>query len=66
MFRGGAELAVMVHKLFVIVGIGDAMKIATVNGFGFIMFGNGDGFETFAAGGDVNVAAHEIHEIGAL
>ena len=30
------------------------------------MFGDGDGFESALAGGDVNIAAHEIHEVGAL
>ena len=37
-----------------------------MDGFRFVVLGNDDGFEAFFAGGDVDVAAHEIHEVGAL
>ena len=66
MFGGGSELAMMVHKFLVIVGIGDALEIAAVDGLGLVMLGDGDGFEALLAGGDVDVAAHEVHEVGAL
>ena len=62
----GGKLAMAADKFLEIVGIGDALEVAAVNRFGLIVFGDGDGFESAFAGGDVNVAAHEIHEIGAL
>ena len=30
------------------------------------MLSNGDGCETFLAGGDINVASHEVHKVGAF
>jgi len=32
-------------ELFVIVGVGDPMEIAAVDGFGLVVLGDGDGFE---------------------
>src|SRR5216683_2854693 len=66
MLGGGAEFTIMLHKSLEIIGISDAMKVAAVDGFGLVMFGNNDGFKSTFAGGDINVAAHEIHEVGAL
>ena len=63
---GGGKFAAMVNELFIVGGIGDALEIAAVDGFGFVVFGDGYGFETFLASGNVHVAAHEIHEIRAL
>jgi hypothetical protein len=53
-------------ELFVVFGIGNALEVAAIDGFGFIVLSDGHGFEAFLAGGDVNVATHEIHEVRAL
>ncbi len=62
----GGQLAMAGDKFFEIVGIGDALEVAAINGFRLVVLGDGNGFEPALAGGDVNVAAHEIHEVGAL
>ena len=49
----------MLDELFVVVGLGDALKVAAVDGFGFIVPSDGHGFKAFLAGGDINVTAHE-------
>src|ERR1700693_4161438 len=56
----------MVYELFVVIGISDALEIAAIDGFGLVMLGDGYGVEAFFAGGHVNVAAHEIHEVCTL
>src|SRR6476646_6673225 len=62
----GCECAVMLDELFVVGGVSDALEIAAVNGFRFVVLGDGDGFEAFSARRDVNVASHKIHEVCAL
>src|SRR5262249_53692296 len=62
----GCEFAFVLDEFLVVVGISDAVEIATVNSFGFVVLGDGDCFEPFLAGRDVNVAAHEVHEVSAL
>src|SRR5271170_601187 len=54
----GGEFAMMGLEFLVVVGVGDALQVAAVDGFGFVVFRDGDRFKTFLAGGDVNIAAH--------
>lgn len=54
------------YKFLVVVRISDALEIATIDGFGLIVFGNGHGFEAFVASRDINITAHEIHKVRAL
>ena len=60
------KLTIVCDKTLEVIGIGDTLKIAAENGFRFVVLSDSDSFKTLVARGDVNVAAEEIHEVGAL
>ena len=64
--RRGPQLAASLDELPKIIRISDALKVASVNRFRFIVLGNGDRFESFVARCHVNIAAHKVHEVRAL
>ena len=66
MFVGGGEFAAVRDEFLVVAGIGDALQVAAVDGVGLIMFSDGHGFQPVVSGRHIDVAAHEIHEVGAL
>src|SRR5579871_6021244 len=56
----------MLFEFREVAGVGDFLKVAAEDGGRVVMLGYGDGVESFGAFGDVDVAAHHVHEIGAL
>ena len=60
------QFASALDKFLEIIRIRDALKVAAINGFRFVMFGHCDGFQTVVACGHINVTPHEVHEVGAL
>ena len=60
------KLAALRHEFLEIVRIGDALEIAAVDCLGLVMLRHRYGLEALIAGGHKNIAAHEVHEIGAL
>src|SRR5215469_4600610 len=63
---GRGELAIVRDKILEVVGIRDALQVAAVDGFRFVVLGDGDGFEAFVAGCDIDVPADEVHKIRTL
>src|SRR5712675_1168341 len=66
MLSGGGKFAMPGEKLFVVGRVSDSVEVASVNGFGLIMLGDSNGLEAILSGRDIDIAAHEVHEIRAL
>jgi len=67
MFGRGAEFPMVLLRNSCSLS-GYAMRCRSLPNMasGFVVLGNGYRLESMLGGGDVNVAAHEIHEISAL
>ena len=63
---GFFQLAISREVLLIILRVCDALQIAANDGRGLVMLGDSNSIETFCAVGHINIAAHEIQQVGAL